>query len=230
MKKILTLAFAASLVVVTAGQSFASIVVEYTTAGGVNSIAANSNSSATVTPDDLVAGSGLNGTNFSTFNFTGWDTASTSFADAVAADDIWTWGFDVTTANTSIVLKELNVRLDRSGSGPDDFEIQGSVNGGTPVTLLTHDFMDSGSGVTFTNVSLTSLGTVVTGDSVDFVLGAFNSESAAGSFDLETVTFPDGTDSLQVHAEIITTAVVPEPSSIALLGLVGLAGLVRRRR
>ena len=222
---LLSLAMVVALVCSTAS---ADIVVEYTTAGGVQSLRANGNTSSNVVGDALTAGSGLNVTNFSTFNFTGWDTASTSFADAVAANDFWSWGFDVVTAGTTIQLTDLNIRLDRSGSGPDDFEIQASVNGGSPITVLTHDFMDSASGVNFTNVDLSALGTVTTGDSVEFILAAFNSESAAGSFDLETITFPDGTDSLQVNGVI--TKVVPEPTSCLVVSLLAGVAISRRRR
>ena len=227
MKRFLTLMFVIPTIACFASQSFGEIVVEYTTAGSTSSIAANGNSSALVTADDLVAGSGLNAQTFSTFNFTGWDTASTSFADAVAANDFWSWGFDVTAPSTSIDLTTLETRLDRSGSGPDDFEIQGSVNGGPAISLLAFDFEDSGAAVNFTGVDISDLGTVVTGDSVVFTLAAFNSESDAGSFDLETLTFPGGTDSLQVNG-IITS--VPEPSSLALLGFVGMVGFIRRRK
>ena len=201
------------------------IIVEYTTAGSTTSLAAGQ-ADANVAADNLDAGSGLNVQTFSTFNFTGWDTASTTFEQAVAANDFWSWGFDVTAAGAVISLTEMNIRLDRSGSGPDDFEIRGSVNGGAAVTLLTHDYNDSSSGVTFTDVDISALGTVSTGDSVEFVLAAFNSESAAGSFDLETVTFPGGTDSLQILGNV---SVVPEPSSAIVLAA-GALVLMRRRR
>lgn len=214
-----------ALPLLLAASAKAAIILEYTTAASTTSttIAANANTSTTVTADDLTAGSGLTANSGSTYNFRGWDTASTSFADAVAADDIWTWGFDVTTPGTTITLTTMNIRLDRSGSGPDDFEIQASVNGGAAVSLLTHDYADSGSGVTFTDVDISALGSVSTGDSVVFTLGAFNSESAAGTFDLETVTFPGGTDSIQING------IIPEPS-VSLLGGLGLLALLRRRR
>ena len=102
MKKIFALAMMASLVAINTGQTRADIVVEYTTAGSTSSIAANGNSSGTVTADPLLAGAGLTALTFSTFIFSGFDTASTTFDAAVAANDAWTWGFDVTTPGTSI--------------------------------------------------------------------------------------------------------------------------------
>lgn len=197
------------------------VIVQYATAGSVTSISpiiANAN----VAADDLTAGPGLNVQTFSTFNFTGWDTASTDFDAAVAAGDFWSWGFEVT--GNDIILETLDTRLDRSGSGPDDVEIQASINGGTGVTVFTFDYADSGAGVNFPGIDISALGTVTLGDTVVFTLAAFNSESDAGSFDLETLTFPGGTDSLVVNG-----TVVPEPASLVLLGLGGVAMLTRRR-
>ena len=67
-------------------------------------------------------------------------------------------------------LATMDIRLDRSGTGPDDFEIQASVNGGTAVSLLTHDFNDSANEVEFTNVDLSAIGALTQGDSVVFTL------------------------------------------------------------
>ena len=186
------------------------IVVEYLTAGGTDSIAAGS-ADAAVTSDNLVAGGGLNVENFSTFNFSDWDTASASFADAVAADDFWTWGFDVTAPLTTVSPTTMDIRLDRSGTGPDDFEIQASVNGGGAITLLTHDFGDSSSGVDFLGVDISTIGDLNTGDSVVFTLAAFNSESSNGTFDLETADF-GGSDPRALRIEG-TISAVPEPSA-----------------
>lgn len=226
MKKVLSFVFAAMF---AASVANAAVITQYTTAGSTTSLAASIVDPG-VTADDLVAGSGLNVQTFSTFNFTGWNTTSTSFAAAVAENDFWTWGFDVTSSDP-LDLTTMDIRLDRSGSGPDDFEIQASVNGGTPVTVLTHDYEDSSSGVTFTGVDLSGIATLNQGDSVVFTLAAFNSESNAGSFDLETVTFPGGSDSLVINGEFATVA-IPEPSSVALmmLGAVAVSAVSMRGR
>ncbi|MEM6552924.1 MAG: PEP-CTERM sorting domain-containing protein [Planctomycetota bacterium] len=165
--------------------------------------------------------------NFSTFNFDGYDTDNTSFADAVADDEIWTFGFDVTGA-VFIDLTTFDIRLDRSGTGPDDFEIQVSVNGDTPVSVLTFDYGDTTAGVDFLGVDLSALPTLTTGDSVVFTLGAFNSESTAGSFDLETIDF-GGSDPRALRIEGTITA-IPEPASLGLLAVGGLLIAGRRRR
>jgi hypothetical protein len=113
---------------------------------------------------------------------------------AVAANDFWRWGFDVTSA-VFIDLTTMDIRLDRSGTGPDDFEIQASVNGGPGVSVLTHNYNDSDQAVNFLDVNLSALPLLQQGDSVVFTLGAYNSEGTGGTFDLETITFPGTTPS-----------------------------------
>ena len=221
MKRSLFAMTAASLMT---SQAFGAIIVQYDAASPNTYTVAPVITDASVAGDNLVAGAGLTSTNFSTFNFTGFDVASTSFADAVAANDAWTWGFDVTAPATTIDLTTLDIRVDRSGTGPDDFEVQVSVNGGAPISLLTYDFNDSGSGVNFLGVDLSAVPTLTTGDSVVFTLGAYNSETSAGSFDLENITFPGGNDGI-----VVSGNVVPEPGSLALIGLGGLL-IARRRR
>lgn len=134
-----------------------------------------------VTAANLVAGTGLTPANASTWNWNGWDVESLTFADAVAANDFFTWGF---TATAEVTPSFMDIRLDRSGSGPDDIEIQASLNGGAPVSLFTFDYGDTGAGILH-SFSLAPLGTMIAGDSVVFTLAAFNSESTGGTFDLE---------------------------------------------
>lgn len=177
------------------------IILEYGTAGSTTSLVPLA-SDPVVTADNLEAGTGIDVQNFSTFNFTNWDPGNTSYADALADDEIWTWGFVVTTADRQIDLTTMDIRLDRSGTGPDDFEIRASVNGGAAVTLLTYDYGDATSGVDFLDVNLGAIGTVSTGDSVVFTLAAFNAEGTAGTFDLELVS--GESYGLQVNGTVTT--------------------------
>lgn len=195
----------------------ADVIVQYNTAGGTTSLAPFA-VDASVSADNLEAGSGIDVLNFSTFNFTNWDPANTSYSDAVADDEKWTWGFDVTAVATDITLSTMDIRLDRSGSGPDDFEIKASVNGGAEVSLLTHDYNDSSSGVNFLGVDISALGTLSTGDSIVFTLAAFNAESTGGTFDLETITYPGGNDSIVINGTIsggTPDTIAPSVSSLS---------------
>ena len=187
-KGIFSTALVGAAVFTVAGVAQADVIVQYGTAGSTTSLAPVV-VAPEVTADNLVAGTGIDVQAFSTFNFSNWDPANTSFADAVAADEVWTWGFDVTSL-VDIDLTTMDIRLDRSSTGPDDFEIQASVNGGAATTVLTYNYNDGTVGVNFIGVDLSSIGTVSNGDSVVFTLGAFNAESTTGTFDLETITFP----------------------------------------
>ncbi|NDV63064.1 hypothetical protein G0Q06_11420 [Puniceicoccales bacterium CK1056] len=190
----------------------AEVILEYGTA--LTAPITPSVVNAVVSGDDLDAGGGVNlNSNGSTFNFIGWEPSNTSYADAVADNEVWTWGFDITTPDRQIALTAMDIRLDRSSSGPDDFEIRASVNGGVEVTLLTHDYGDAASGVDFLNVSLGVIGTVSTGDSVVFRLAAFNSESTGGSLDMEAF---DGSVALRISGTVTTGGGGPDltPPSI----------------
>lgn len=221
MKKILLLT---SLACGLASTMNADIIVQYYTAG--DAFLPPDLTAPSVTADNFAPGSGLLINSYSTFNTGDWDIASTTFSDAVAANDFWSWGFDVTSPGVTITLTTMDFRLDRSSTGPDDVEIQATINGVNSVSLFTHDWVDSGDGVTFTNIDISALGSVTTGDSVEFILAAFNSESTGGTFDLETVTYPSGRDSM-----VINGTIVPEPSTIAaILGLFALGFVVYRRR
>ena len=213
------------------GSANAAIVTQYTTlASTLNPALTAGTVMSGINAINMTAGSGLIANNGSTWNWRAWDVASDSFEDAVAANDYWTWGFTVADPIT-LDLTTMDIRLDRSGSGPDDFEIRASLNGGTAVSLLTHDYNDSDLGVNFTNVALNTFTGLVQGDSLVFTLAAFNSESTQGTFDLETITFPGGTDSLTIYGEVSANA-VPLPAAAWLFGtaVLGLAGFARRRQ
>lgn len=197
-------------------------LVEYPTAGSTTSLGATT-IDPSVTALDLEAGTGLEVRTFSTFNFRDWDVDNFSYADAVADDEVFTWGFTVSDASVQIDLTTLDVILDRSGTGPDDFEIRMTLNGASETTVLTHDFADSGAAVNFSGVDLSAFSGLVAGDTVLFTLAAFNSESALGTFDLDRIT---GEPSLRVSGDV---SPIPEPST-ALLMAIGLAGLARGSR
>lgn len=204
----------------------AAVLLNYRSAGGFSIDATDVDPS--LTGNALTAGVGLTSVNpsvFGTFNFSDWDPASTSFEDAVAVNDFWTWGFSVNAGPNLVTLETMDIRLDRSTTGPDDFEIRGAVNGGTEISLLTHDFNRFSNPVNFFNIDLTGLGTLSEGDNVNFTLAAYNSTVFNGSFDMEN--FANGSPGLAING---TVTAVPEPSAMAALGMLVVGGLVVRYR
>ncbi len=188
--------------------------------GSTTSQAANFEG-AGITADNLVAGAGLDVRADSTFNFDDWDVGSTSAADALVAEDFWTWGF---TSTTAYDLTDFSIRLDRSPSGPDDFLIELAVNGSSSfASVLSFDFEDSGNGVNFLNVDLSSFDAI---SDADFRLTAFNSESSAGTFDLELL--PNSTNGIIITGEV-SAIPLPAPALMLLASLLGLGALRFRR-
>ena len=186
-----------------------------------------------VSADNLTAGSGINPKDEGSgqWAWRDWGTGIATADSALASNKFWSWGFNV-TGNVDIDLTTLDISVDKTLRGPDDFEIRAAVNGGGSSTVFTHDFAGSfGSAVDFANVDLSgfaSLQNLTLGDSVEFTLIAFNGTGGTGG-NLGIVnegTFADG-DGLVISG---TVSPVPEPLEFSIITAVALAGLAYRRR
>ena len=165
-----------------------------------------------VTPLDLSRGAGLNAGSGNTFNSTGWDDEATDYLE-------WGW-----SASQPIDLTDLDLRYDRSGSGPTMLDIQLSVNGGS-FTSIFSDAAVSDTGEDVLDIDLTSY-TGVT--SATFRLFGTGASSGTGTFDLEPLTGIAPPAAILVSGSAIP---IPEPQA-GLLAIVAALGLVvaRRRR
>ena len=221
MNKILNCLFCLSPVLLLTTNVNAALILQYNSASSTtNPTLSASIADAAILADNFTAAGGLTAKRGSTYNWRGWDTGSNNFAQAVTANDFFQWGFDITATLTTLELSTMDIHLDRSSSGPDNFEIQASINGGAGNFVLAHDFADTHSALDFLSVDLSMIPDLASGDSIVFTLAAFNSESLNGTFDIE--------GSHKVYGDITQTP-VPVPAAIWLFGS-GLIAFIGMRR
>jgi len=170
---------------------------------------------------DLSRGSGISKNTGSTYNSRGWTTAGT-----IDSDDYLEWGWS--DATVPFNLTDLDIRYDRSGSGPKQLEIRLSTNGGAFQSVFSDSSVGE-NGETHLDIDLTGFTNVT---SATFRLFAFDADSAAGTFDIENnASISNGSVAGGIA---VSGASVPEPS-VLILTLLGAAiasgsRLVRRRK
>jgi len=169
-----------------------------------------------VTAATLARGAGLSWNTGGDFNSRSWD-GGTDSASAQTAGDYIEWGF---TTTVPIDLATLDIRYDRSPTGPTNVDILVAINGGSFSSVFT-DGTVSTSSENNAGIDL-SAHTSVT--SATFRLAGWGASSGAGTFDVEDTTAFDGSNGL-----VVSGTFVPEPTT-ALLGALGLLGILRRRR
>ncbi|MBI2479153.1 MAG: hypothetical protein HYV60_11125 [Planctomycetia bacterium] len=163
-----------------------------------------------VTALDLSRGSGITpetGT-LNTFNSEGF-TESTLVA-AQTANDYLQWGWS--TSTTPLNLTDLDIRYDRSSTGPDELAILLAVNGGEFQTFFT-DTSVNANGENNLGIDLRSFTNVT---SATFRLFAFGATSAAGTFDIENFQSSPG------RGIVVNGVATPEPGVLTFLSVLGI--------
>ncbi|MGL5083095.1 MAG: Ig-like domain-containing protein [Microcoleaceae cyanobacterium] len=150
-------------------------ILTYTSASGIS--LAPSTQGVGVTGLDLTRGSGIISATGSTFNSSGWND-SVDLPGAIANNDFLQWGFNSTTAYD---LSDLDIRYDRSGTGPNQVNIQISVNGGAFQSFFS-DSSVSDVGENNPDLNLSGFTNVT---AATFRLYGFGATAAAGTFDIE---------------------------------------------
>lgn len=207
-----------------AGTCQADLIVEYlgqngTTQPSINGLAA--------TGQDLARGAGINQASGGNFNSNGFSTSSTTLADAIAADDYLTFGFNV-NSGSSIDMTDIIVEMDRSGTGPSTVYLLYDADGGgfDPGDLLqTESIPDPGALLTF-NTGLPS-GLTSGSGLVEFRFYYSGATSGSGTSDIEDDLI-GGNIGLQLNGSI-SSIVIPEPGTLGIAGLILAGGLLRRR-
>ena len=191
----------------------AGLIVAYNAANATGSAAA-SEVLPGVTPLDLSRGTGLSAGSGGTFNSSGWTDELTDYLQ-------WGW-----SASPPLSLTDLDLRYDRSASGPASLEIRLSANGG-PFETVFVDSAVSEAGEDVLNIDLSRFAGVT---SATFRLFGMGASSGTGTFDIEPLSGVSPDRGIVVNG----IATVPEPSAICLSAIavatLGLRRATRRTR
>lgn len=197
----------------------AATIVGYTSANSAGGIAPTT-LEAGVTGFDLERGAGLTQNNGSTYNSRGW--TETTIGNALLDEDYLEFGFSSVDAYD---LATLDIRYDRSGSGPSNIEILASTDG----VLFGSIFSDSAirPNGEFNSIDLSSFANIT---NLTLRLVGWGANSGAGTFDIENAGSLGG-EGIQINGERTIIAAIPLPAGLPLmLGGLGLFGVLRHRR
>ena len=240
MKKILTLIFAAILSAGLAGQASADLItsVDFETPGGFTTSipeATDGFFDYFTTSDGSNIGGIYNSPQGNSF-FAAADTDAAEIGASPASlfiNDINITDF--TNLNVQLLAAEDDDGTNQDWDASDAFEIFASIDGG-PSTLV-FSIRNDGTGFNAEPLIDTDLdgigdGTAITDTFADFtgtIAGTGTELDLEFRFSLNSGDEDLAIDNIRINGDLATSA-IPEPSSIALLGLVGLAGVVRRRK
>lgn len=180
-----------------AASAHADMIVAYDAANSPDGSPASSWLSG-VTPLELMRGEGLSAGTGATYNSSNWTDEPTDYLQ-------WGW-----SNSTPVNLTDLDLRYDRSSSGPATIQIQLSVNGGAFQTVF-FDSDVSASGEDALDIDLSPFTAV---SSATFRLLGGSASSAGGTFDIEPITGLDPAYGIVVNGSV---AAVPEPTAFSLL-------------
>lgn len=201
------------LLMIPVSVSVAGLIVAYNSVNNSGGLPASEQMSG-VTALDLSRGLGISRNTGDTYNSRKWTAGSViDLADFLQ----WGWSFSPT-----LNLTDLDIRYDRSSTGPTQLEIRLSINGGTFTTIFTDNDI-SLTGENNFDIDITGFTNVT---SATFRLFAFNASGTAGTFDIENFsTSPN-------RGILVNGTPIPEPSTFLLccLAVFGILGYNFYRR
>jgi hypothetical protein len=217
------------------GSASAAIIVSYPSVSSLDpsnrSVAPDAVHSA-VAAENLTAGAGLIPYDpeilpANIWFWTGWYDSSVapdgsdSYALALAGGHTWTWGFEVTAANTSVDLDSLSFSVANHNNAMD-FDLQVQVHGGAPVMLLQSETVDGGNTYFGPGISLAGIPSLTTGDTLLVTLIGYGRANDRLGLFLDTGDVTPGSNALLIEGNVTTvSAEVPEASSLITFVLLG---------
>ena len=154
---------------------------------------------------DLSRGLGLMPGSGSTFNSAGWNEESNDYLE-------WGW-----TSSDPLDLTDLDLRYDRSNSGPAEIEISLAVNGGNFESIFVDPDV-SVAGEDNLDVDLSAFTNVT---SATFRLFGAHADAFTGTLDIEPLTVVSPPRGIVVNG----VTAVPEPEGLTLLLIACLSGV-----
>ncbi len=214
-----------------ASHGFADVLLGWNTAGnlGTETTEASTTNLGGINAASLTLGSGVTAAaNGNRFGGSGWfntgDSSPSTIANAISGDDFIQFIVSPTAGN-QFTATSFDFIWDRSGTGPSSVALFSSVDSFTN-SLGTLTGLTSGGASTTTLRSISISGISDISTSTTFRLYGFGATATGGTGGFDTAT------GSTVNNVILNGSVsaVPEPTSMVLVGLMGVAGVAVRAR
>jgi len=229
LKNILLAGF---FLITCASHGYSEVLLGWNTSGnlGTETTEASTTNFAGINSANLTLGSGVtaagNGNRFGGSNWFNTGNANPStLANAIAGNDFIQFIVSPTAGN-QFTVTSFDFIWDRSGTGPSSVALFSSVDSFTNSLGSVANLTSGGSSLTtFRSISINGISNVST--STTFRLYGFGATGTGGTGGFDHATNSATTNNVILNGSI---SAVPEPTSMVLVGLIGVAGVVVRTR
>ena len=140
-----------------------------------------------ITVSGLSRGAGINYftcSNCGDFNSKDWTTSNPSLSNAKANNDYLQFSIQV-NAGSLLDLNEMKIRMDRSGTGPSNVQIEYSTNAFSSAGTSIFSMSGLNKNGSTQTIDLSSISTLNASSTITFRIFAWGASSSSGTFDIE---------------------------------------------